>query len=1047
MGINSVSEENGDKFGKLSHIRDIYSPSGFDKVRTVIGKRQEELRAEWRKEASSFASRLANSTWTSARKLSSDIDEALRKMDSLSREIEKQKKLKSRIKSNRKQQIFDARTEERWIAAKKALEAEKKYNQEIQNWKSYAQWQKREDRQKLNAVIKQTREDIKLLNERRKNEINELKKEQKEKQKQARLYRRIREEKKKLARAICRPINLNTTDYTTSAEPILAIQAMIDPEFRREWIPDLENNPLGIAGWGTMSIDDARAYLYSLEESDMNDILSTLSPSLVARLTGERMPLNDWTLNELRMFAEQVQSLRKRGREVLSAKKAYERETREAIQKAIITSLHEISKARGSDDKEALPGSIERMKQAQGTLAKFRSVKYITMRMQELAQLLDGGLGHRGAAYQLLVDEKRYHQQREWKAVDKRLGKIAPCLTKEAIRNLFDNVTINFNDGLSMSFTVDQLAYIYLSKFDEDSRAAVAYGNLLLDSEKGTMMNRGRIDENGNFIPETMSSGTIVDSDELKALGDRRFQEALAIAEDELSDRNLLELADSIREDFADPENFRRMNSASVETYNTPLKRVRNYLPIMRTDLRGESFRNDMADALFNLNTGDFNAALDKGMTISRIAISPRHQRGVNLSLLEVWNKSVRNQEHLIEFAGYAKKTRGVFGNNATELISMVDRVYSPALMKEIQGYIDYVIDPYSGRKSNTPNLDKVIKNLRGRVGSAYLGWKLPGIVLQFTTSAWPFLQDMSPATLLRGYIKLAQDRGAALNFIYEKSSMMKHRTMNTVLQEALERRGEVTSSKARRAMNKFEEVGQLGLSWTDKIMVAGGWLGAYEKALQDNLNAGMDTALADAVAVKTADDIVLRVQPAGDSTELPSLFRSSSEIMKIFLQFQSSLSVIWNNLVWDNIGFGRNRQFGKIVGSVVAYGMAGLMLGLIADGFEDDDDAKDRALKMGYWFLTQGIESTPVFGSDISLMVQRIMTGERDYYGNGVDMFPGITKVFSGLEDIVASDKPFLEGVKDIAEGIGIFAGAPTSGIKNLIRVAEKGPEAFLGR
>ena len=67
-------------------------------------------------------------------------------------------------------------------------------------------------------------------------------------------------------------------------------------------------------------------------------------------------------------------------------------------------------------------------------------------------------------------------------------------------------------------------------------------------------------------------------------------------------------------------------------------------------------------------------------------------------------------------------------------------------------------------------------------------------------------------------------------------------------------------------------------------------------------------------------------------------------------------------------------------------------------------------------------------------------MTGERDYYGNGVDMFPEI-------EDIVASGNPFIEGVKDKAYGAGIFAGAPVSGWKNLKKVAKEGLAALLGR
>ena len=114
---------------------------------------------------------------------------------------------------------------------------------------------------------------------------------------------------------------------------------------------------------------------------------------------------------------------------------------------------------------------------------------------------------------------------------------------------------------------------------------------------------------------------------------------------------------------------------------------------------------------------------------------------------------------------------------------------------------------------------------------------------------------------------------------------------------------------------------------------------------------------------------------------------------------------------------------------------------------FDDDDDAKDRLQKMSYWFLTQGVESTPIFGSDISTMLQKAITGDKDYYGAGTDMFPGITKLLSGLESIIASDKPFIDGTWKVAEGAGIFAGAPVSGIKNLLKTAKEGPAALLGR
>ena len=1063
-------DRDGISDGRLAGIRNLVTDSGFEKVMDVIRERRAELNAQLRDLAVGYLEKLSADARRKVGRLSGNIAETIRKVDSLQASLDRQTELKERAQRRSSARLSSInRYAQRLEDAKKQLEEQKRLNEEYsaelaklrqqvqenqdsQAYEAYVGWwngQLEKQRREFQVAWTKAKEQRKAqdaihdLRARYEASISELKAEQREKRQQERLYRAIREEKLKLGRVISRPVNLNTTDYETSARAIMAIQAIVDPHFRREWVHDLENNIEGNAGGGTMSIPDAIAYLRNLSEDDRNSILSVLSPDLVARLTGTRNPLNDWSVEQLRQLAQQVEELRRRGREVLSAKKAFERGERERIQKAILESVRRAGAEAGRDGDDYLPGTKERLAASQGLYANLRTAQYTTMRMQELAQLLDGGLGRRGEAYHLLVDEKRYHQSREWRAVDSRLAKVDPLLTKEALDRLFSTISIPV-DGTSQTFTMNGLAYIYLSQFDEDTKLAVM-GTLLTDREKGTRMNRGHFDEDGNIIFDYMSPETIVDDKVLMEVAKTRYNTILLDARRELENAGLMPLVEAIRDDLEDPENFRRLNSASIEAFNTPLKKVEHYLPIKRTDLRGESFMDDMADSLFNLNTGDYSEQVRKGMTIERQEISLRHQRPVNLNLLDVWTTAVRDQEHLIEYAQYAKKLRGIFGNSASELISAIDKTYSPALMAEIQDYINEVINPYKGRPRT--NTDRTIRNLRGRVASAYLGWKLPGVVLQFCTSAWPFLQEMGAGTLLNGYLKLAANLKANLDFIYSKSPMMKHRTMNSIIEEAMERKGNPNSTKASRAVDRFNEVGQLGLTWVDKVLVAGGWLGAYDKSLQESLDAGMDTALAEQTAVKAADDAVLRVQPAGDRTELPSLYRTSSEMMKIFLQFQSSLSVIWNNLIWDNIGYARNKEYGKVIGSIVAYGMAGLTLGLIADGFDDDDDAADRAKKVSYWLLTQGVESTPVFGSDISMILQRAITGEREFYGNGMDAFPGITKMLSGVESMVASDRPFLDGLKKFAEGIGIFAGFPTSGFKNLIRTAQEGPGALLGR
>ena len=118
--------------------------SGFSEARKILDARMEELRSEWQNEAAGYIADLSGSVRRRSREISGRIDDAISRMDKLSREVKRQGKLRETVKSNRVRQIYDARTEERWKAAKKMLEREKELNQRIQDWKSFASYQRKE---------------------------------------------------------------------------------------------------------------------------------------------------------------------------------------------------------------------------------------------------------------------------------------------------------------------------------------------------------------------------------------------------------------------------------------------------------------------------------------------------------------------------------------------------------------------------------------------------------------------------------------------------------------------------------------------------------------------------------------------------------------------------------------------------------------------------------------------------------------------------------------------------------------------------------------
>ena len=862
-----------------------------------------------------------------------------------------------------------------------------------------------------------------------------------------RQLRQIRMEKQKIANQIMKPVNLKTTDYDTSAKAIVAIQALIDPSFKREWVYDISKNPGQVAdlkGYGTMTIDEAKAYFNGLDDAQRMDISQYLSPSLLDRLTGQKKPLNDWTISELKDLASQVQALRDKGKLVLSAKKEAETARDNAIRKAIVNAIHNRIKSKG----KTLPGSIERQKEQEKFSVKLQSWLYATYRPQELAQLLDGGFGNHGAAYRLLIDDKRYHQNREWRAVEKRLNKVDPLLTDKVIDQLVDTVTIDLGRGYSRTFTVDELAYVYLAKNDDSNHDAVAYGALMDEYEKGTRIADVEDPLTGENIRQFLFQNPelIVDDNELEQVGRDRFKKVYEVAKQELEDRGLMDVVKAISDDFNDTGNKERLNRASIEAYNVPLDARDYYLSIRRIDSKGDAIIDDAVNGILDVGTNTVIANPEGGFMITRKVIRPRNQGNIDLSLIGNWRRAVADQEHLIENAAYVKQLRSVFASRTSkEVARAIDQAYGTSLRKEIVDYIELIANP--NKSEPKTNFDKAVKAFRGRTGAAYLGWKTSGIILQAITSPMPGLSEINPAKLTAAYLQIGAHPIETINMINEKSIFMKKRTMDMIVDEAIQRRSQWNQNRFQKIMNKQEEIGQIGLTLVDRYAVAGNWLAMYNMTLQENLENGMDTAVAEAAAVQRADNFILRTQPVGDSTEMASMFRKGNELTKAVLQFQASLNVIWNNIVPDTIGFARNKEYGKIVGTMVGYAMAGVILGLVADGFDDDDDTKKKILKLSYWAITQQLSSVPglslITGADD--LVQKLTTGESKYSGMGVSIFPGLDKAVQAINAVSKGD--WEKAASKAGEAAGIFLGAPTSAIKQYARAATGDWMALLGR
>ena len=299
--------------------------------------------------------------------------------------------------------------------------------------------------------------------------------------------------------------------------------------------------------------------------------------------------------------------------------------------------------------------------------------------------------------------------------------------------------------------------------------------------------------------------------------------------------------------------------------------------------------------------------------------------------------------------------------------------------------------------------------------------------------------------------------------------------------------------------LNKFNMVGMQGLEMIDWVCVAPGWLACYRKKYaelesinnietveaqvkaenemldpsdpdrmtSDQIKAEAESRLMseddiEKEAVLYADDCTRLCQPSNRKVDLAPLFKASgpgSEIGKAFLQFQTSLNVIWQNIRYDIPYAMRQKKYKQIVGMIFGYVMAGITVGAITEGFKSDEDDEEKkrlaALrKFIYYGTTQFTDAIPVIGGIVSGMDNKIIAGNKGLTSSSTDLLPMVTKVKTGTENMFKGN--WEKALWNYGEAAGLATGLPVSGTKELLRAAgigdnEEGldfkPESFIGR
>ena len=852
--------------------------------------------------------------------------------------------------------------------------------------------------------------------------------------------RAVNRHKEELAEIIMREPSKNVD--LEEADKIRAIQALLDPAFRRG---------MRVNGQ-TWDISTLKAMFRGETERDPV-VFGALTEEQLTRLS--KKDLNEWTLEELEEMATAVRALRKQGLQrrqmKVDAERARIQRYRDAAMSTIIGS--------GNYKEPPTSGSTEKREEDRSFLNRMRSIYYSTINWARKSQILDGTsnhnpdksrmynatvgrttTGHKGVFYDLLVRMKRDAESEEFRMMTERMKPVRDYIKAHKINedSFYEKFTIDI-DGRKQTYRYSDLVYIYLSQNNPRNRDAVAYGEFVSQYEKDTIKRDVEEEIIGAGRKENAARSEKINN-RIREIGDARYESVLRQAESIIKDesrRDLFEVVRLIEADF-NSGLFDRLRRAMAETYNIRVEKEAYYLPINRTDFAGSEPGEVLKQDLMNMIPD--NGSVQRGFTKDRQDISPYWQKPINIDFFNVWQQSVYNQEHALSHIDYVRLLKGVFQNKGSETLqAVISSSYGQTMVSSIKDHINQIANPQSFTKKSGG--DSLLRFLRGSLYSSYLGFKASSVVLQAITSPAPYLGAVNPLELAQGYFTVLRNPIQMWEEIQRLSPFMAQRSYHPIIEwmKTEAQRGDL--SKARRTVMRIEDFGMQGLEYVDRYAVAGGWWAIYTKERNRLLNEGnlQTEAEIEKAAAKAADEFVQETQPQSNITELSPMFQNRNEAWAAITQFQASLNVVWQNVTYDVPQAIKNGQYAKAIGMITGYVAAGALLYMVQQGFDDDDDNKEKMQKLLYGMTTQITSGVPLVSDLVDSTVEAAITGETSNFFSS-STFPAFDKLMKAMQNTAKQN--YGKAMENLTDSMLLFTGFPYSGLKEAGRLFGIGDE-----
>ena len=481
----------------------------------------------------------------------------------------------------------------------------------------------------------------------------------------------------------------------------------------------------------------------------------------------------------LKALAEQATEIRKQGRE---ARKRFlmERKKQFLSDQEKILSVLKTEEIRGRT-------SLEGRKKSDTSLWKKAYLRALTP--ERIMEMLQGGV--EGPFTELFVGLVNRATDEALRKQGERKGEVERILKESGLPVSYWGEVLEAN---GLSYTRQEVMGIYIQMMNEDSRAAVLYGDNISEEDAEALISK--------LSPKDKEIAEKVQEITAREVG--RLKEAIA----------------------------RNRNELMVE--------VERYFPMLRQNRAGSgSIEAAIQEDI--LERHGVRPGVRSGWSKRRTQIRPENQRPIRHDLFNVASHAIEAQEQYIAMQETISRLSRLVRD------TMVQKALISTHGYDVIPYLTKYLTDISRAGFYSDPMTRVSRVIRSNVTVAKLAFNLVSMAKQLPSILF-YLPEAGPVYMLKSVAEFIGDPAGVIKKVHELDPQVRARIISRELEEF--KRLNAPGYEA--VVRKIGHVGMRGLALVDQLAVVIGWNAVFLKTLDETGNADKAAKHAQLVTVKT---------------------------------------------------------------------------------------------------------------------------------------------------------------------------------------------------